>query len=224
MPGSLPARRRQSGETTPFAPRRGRPTADQTEAISRTILHAATGLFLERGFEGTAMDAVASRAGVPKSTLYNRFADKKALLRAVITARVSDWSAASAETNWMLTENLEQRLKHYCAVVLCRASSPDVRALSDLAASAWTTPDEKAQRSDITGLNAMLGLIERDIRHFAPEIGVTPRDPAKVAAALMALLAGWLQLNPSSGPIGETEAADVANTMVDLLMHGSGAW
>jgi AcrR family transcriptional regulator len=220
----LPARRPKNDVAASFAPRRGRPTAAQTEAISRTILSAATSLFLEKGFEGTAMDAVAARAGVPKSTLYNRFAEKKALLRAVIEARVADWSSAAAEKNWMLTDDLGQRLEQYCSSVLCWASSPEVRAFADLAANAWTSPEEKAQRSDIIGFNTMLGLIERDIRTFSPRAGITPRDPARVAAALMALLAGWLQFNLSPDPIGETEAADVARNIVALLLHGSAAW
>ncbi|HEX7853428.1 MAG TPA: TetR/AcrR family transcriptional regulator [Sphingobium sp.] len=207
-----------------FVPKRGRPTAAQKAAISRTILEAATHIFLAEGFEGASMDAIAARASVPKSTLYKRFADKRALLRAVIEDRVSAWSAVASRKNWMLTEDLAQRLKHYGAWVLLWASSPDVRAFSNLALSAWSSADEVDRRQDVIGFDGMVELIARDMATFGPGVGIRPRDPRKVAVALMALLSGSLNMRSSVEPMGEAEAEDIAGTAVDLLMHGSAAW
>jgi len=50
------------------------------------VLAAARGLFLERGFEGVAMDEVATRAGVSKVTVYRHFPTKSVLLAAVVHA------------------------------------------------------------------------------------------------------------------------------------------
>lgn len=50
----------------------------------RSILDAATDLFLRDGFRGTSMDAVAKAAGVSKQTVYAHFADKKALFTAIV--------------------------------------------------------------------------------------------------------------------------------------------
>ena len=61
--------------------RRGRPRdASKDEAI----LHAAGDLFMERGYEGVSLDAVAQRAGVSKATIYARYVDKDALFAAVL--------------------------------------------------------------------------------------------------------------------------------------------
>ncbi|MDT7951658.1 MAG: TetR/AcrR family transcriptional regulator [Acetobacteraceae bacterium] len=48
------------------------------------ILQSALATFLERGFEGTRMVDVATRAGLAKGTLYLHFADKEALFEFVL--------------------------------------------------------------------------------------------------------------------------------------------
>lgn len=68
--------------------RAGRPrSAAKAEAIRR----AASELFLGHGFQGTAMDAVARRAGVSKQTVYSHFANKEDLFTACIVAKVSSY-------------------------------------------------------------------------------------------------------------------------------------
>jgi AcrR family transcriptional regulator len=59
-----------------IAARRGRPRdADADERIR----HAAAELLLERGVDGTTVDAVPERAGVGKATVYRRWASKEDL-------------------------------------------------------------------------------------------------------------------------------------------------
>jgi len=48
-----------------------------------TILEAALGLFAERGFHGTSMPALATRAGVASGTPYRHFESKEQLVNAV---------------------------------------------------------------------------------------------------------------------------------------------
>jgi AcrR family transcriptional regulator len=67
---------------------RGRPRKEHAGNIDADILSAAIALFDEVGFDGTAMEAVAARAGISKRTLYMRYPDKKALIKAVITSIV----------------------------------------------------------------------------------------------------------------------------------------
>jgi AcrR family transcriptional regulator len=62
--------------------------ADQrrSERKRRAIIEAATAAFLDRGFGGTSMDAVAASAGVSKQTVYQHFGDKQRLFRELIAA------------------------------------------------------------------------------------------------------------------------------------------
>lgn len=48
------------------------------------VIHAALGLFGERGIDATSMDAIARTSGVSKATIYNHWADKEALLMEVM--------------------------------------------------------------------------------------------------------------------------------------------
>ena len=58
------------------------------------ILAAARELFLADGFERTSMDAIASRAGVSKRTVYDYYGDKRTLLLEVVQHAIAALSAA----------------------------------------------------------------------------------------------------------------------------------
>jgi AcrR family transcriptional regulator len=67
--------------------RAGRPPKEQAEALGDHVVAVADALFIEKGYAGTSMTTVASRARVGKQTLYRRFSDKAALFREVIRRR-----------------------------------------------------------------------------------------------------------------------------------------
>src|SRR5262245_8811110 len=67
--------------------RRVRPSTRAKQARVRT---AARQLFLEHGFGGTSMDAVAAAAGVSKQTVYSYYPSKAALFTAVLRASTID--------------------------------------------------------------------------------------------------------------------------------------
>jgi TetR/AcrR family transcriptional regulator, mexJK operon transcriptional repressor len=61
------------------------------------IMSAAAQVFLERGFPGTSVDDIAAAAGVSKRTVYNVFADKEQLFRAIIGDAIATAERFSAE-------------------------------------------------------------------------------------------------------------------------------
>ncbi|MCJ2095711.1 TetR/AcrR family transcriptional regulator [Methylobacterium sp. J-072] len=71
----------------------GRPTREEAARREARIVEVATRLFIERGFDGTSIDAVAEAAGVSKPTLYSRYQDKRALFEAVLQDRIREWLA-----------------------------------------------------------------------------------------------------------------------------------
>lgn len=86
-------RRASSTRAETTLPRRsaGRP---RDPAKREAILDAAWALFLERGVEAVAMEAIAARAGVSKGTLYASFADKTALFEAAMLREMERIEAA----------------------------------------------------------------------------------------------------------------------------------
>lgn len=211
-----------TAENDAFTPRRGRPTAEQSVAIDRTIREAAMQIFLSEGFEGASMEAVAMRAGIPKSTLYKRFPDKRALLRAVLNERVTAWCLAEREHD--PCDDLATRLKRLAADILHHAATPEVQAFWGLVSTAWSSPEEARQRQDVIGYTKMVEGLEQEIRQFGPRSGIVARDPGKVAIALMTMLGGWIQYVAPTAAEPEEEALRFANAAVDMLMGGTDAW
>ncbi|OBA70330.1 TetR family transcriptional regulator [Mycobacterium sp. 1554424.7] len=64
--------------------RPGRPTQAEAERLDEQLREAAVATFLEHGYDGASMEAIARAAGITKQTLYSRYADKRAVFMDVI--------------------------------------------------------------------------------------------------------------------------------------------
>lgn len=61
--------------------------------LEREIVQAATTAFVRKGYDGTSMEEIATKAGVSKQTIYKHFTDKETLFGEVVTssaARAND--------------------------------------------------------------------------------------------------------------------------------------
>ena len=82
---SIRRARRDAGLSASPATPRGEPRWQRRkDARPAELLTAALELFAERGFAGTRLEDVATRAGVSKGTLYLYFANKEDLFKAVV--------------------------------------------------------------------------------------------------------------------------------------------
>jgi len=213
-----PARKQREHQR--FKPQRGRPTAAQAEAISRTILEAATRHFLAQGYELATMEAIASAAGVPKSTLYKRFPDKKALLRAVVENRLAAWGQDSSRTQPAPAATLAKRLKQRLQTLLDWSATDEIRAFSRMALGVGEGAQVIARVMRESGNPAVIETLVADIHAFQPDA----RDPESVANALMYMLAGWVGSQPLDRVISRNESAAFADRAVELIIHGRKAW
>jgi TetR/AcrR family transcriptional regulator, regulator of autoinduction and epiphytic fitness len=80
---------RGEARKTSLEQRRRGPSPEKTAQTRRAIIAAALAEFLENGFAGTTMDAVARRAGVAKGTPYRYFATKEALFEGVVRQEIA---------------------------------------------------------------------------------------------------------------------------------------
>lgn len=69
------------------SPGPGRPK-DPAKRIA--ILEAAQTLFLQHGYDGCSMDAIAAEAGVSKLTVYSHFSDKETLFAAAVVGKCQE--------------------------------------------------------------------------------------------------------------------------------------
>jgi TetR/AcrR family transcriptional repressor of mexJK operon len=64
--------------------RTGRPTLQDASLKSERLMTVATDYFVEHGFNGATIDAIAQAADMGKQAVYTRFTDKERLFNAVI--------------------------------------------------------------------------------------------------------------------------------------------
>ena len=62
------------------------------EASRQRILDAAADIAGERGYEGTSINLVSERSGLPASSIYWHFKDKDELIAAVIDRSFTQWA------------------------------------------------------------------------------------------------------------------------------------
>lgn len=120
--------------------------ADERRSVRkrRAIVEAATAAFLEHGYRGTSMDAVASAAGVSKQTVYQHFGDKQRLFRDVIAATVQSASGPVHDEVRGLADSglLEQDLRDLARRLLTLVLQPAMMRLRRLViAEARQFPD-----------------------------------------------------------------------------------
>src|SRR4051812_3822279 len=110
----------------------------------RAIVEAATAAFLEHGYRGTSMDAVAAAAGVSKQTVYQHFGDKQRLFRELIAATVQSASDPVHEEVRRLADSghLEKDLRDLARRLLTLVLQPEMMRLRRLViAEARQFPD-----------------------------------------------------------------------------------
>jgi TetR/AcrR family transcriptional repressor of mexJK operon len=95
------------------------------------IVAAANTLFLDRGYGGVTMEAVAAAAGVSKMTVYGHFHDKAALFRAVVRV-ISNQMVAMLNglDEAGETRDLESMLVDFGIALLGLILSPRILAMS----------------------------------------------------------------------------------------------
>jgi len=68
------------------------------ETERETILDASTACFMELGYDGTSVEAIAARSGLPMSTVSRHFAGKaeiRTALYALWSERLSAWISSA---------------------------------------------------------------------------------------------------------------------------------
>lgn len=78
---------------------RAAPPQARTRRTRAAVIDAARGLFLERGYAATTIEAISDRADTPQATVYRLFASKQGILQAVLDVSIGgdDQAVAMAD-------------------------------------------------------------------------------------------------------------------------------
>src|SRR4051812_15679371 len=122
---------------SPAASRSGRKRGRPSGIVGPELVTIAREQFLEHGFRRTTMDAVATRAGISKQTLYAAYPSKDALFAAVVT----DWvdrgrSAVGPQVEALVgADSLDRGLRDLATTLQAGILSEPVLAMRALVAA-----------------------------------------------------------------------------------------
>ncbi|MFC4595006.1 TetR/AcrR family transcriptional regulator [Sphingobium tyrosinilyticum] len=207
-----------------FKPKRGRPDAKQVAAIDEAILATASRMFLESGYDTVAMENIATATGVSKGTLYARYPSKEALFTKVIQDRVDKWSAVSSQEDYLLTDDIGERLYHHARTIARSFLQADVQAFKRLTLAYRDRFPELAKALYEAGYVYIVQLISRDIQEAARRDGIPVRNPDVIARLFVSTISGWEVQESSCGPVAEEDILKAARDTVDLFMAARASW
>jgi AcrR family transcriptional regulator len=181
------------------------------EAVRAEILDAAEELISTRGLHGAALAQIARRAGVAVGTLYNYFADRDAMIRALFDSRRATLRpklAAAVENAVHLP--FEQRLRQYMRDAL--AVFDEHRRFVKVAIET-----EHVKLSPSTSAAEWLAAIESIIQAGVAEKVIDAKRASLVAMVVQGAMKTVLLRRVSEGGdfVGEADA------IVDIVLDGA---
>lgn len=182
---------------------------DERSRIKReSILNAAGGLIIERGYDATSLDAVVERAGCSKSAIYELFGNKEGLLHALtedLALELTRALHAFHKENLGVRETLTRYGRLALELILSAHHTAIVRATI---AAAWKHPDIGRHYYAVGALNARTALANYFAEHGGREL-VNMSDPVTAAREFQSLLFFERLLAQIAGAEAPPNAAEV---------------
>src|SRR5579859_874202 len=205
--------------TTP-GPRRAGELTRKGQQTRRRIVAAAADLILTQGVAGTTLDDVRAAAGVSSSQIYHYFADKEALVRAVVDYRSQTVVGEIHEPALAAIEGIDG-LRAWRDMIVslqqdagCQGGCPLGSLGSELAEL-----DHVARHDVAAGFSRWEAAIRACLQGMCDRGQLVPAaDPGQLATAILAALEGGLllaQIERNTRPLAA--ALDVMITLTESL-------
>lgn len=198
---------------------RGRPSAEQAVELRESFLAAALHSFLDKGYAGTSIEAIARDAGVAKITIYRQFENKEALFREVVHRAVDNTRTTMQST--VVREGAGERelLLDLVERMYLGVTEPATLALLRLVIAEAVRFPELA-KSLYAGNRYVLGPVIEYLAeaHRAGRLHVP--SPELAAVQLSTLAFGGVRFFISKPLAGEAERKAWAEGIVDLVLCG----
>jgi AcrR family transcriptional regulator len=201
--------------------RGGRPTLEQAVELDRDISESALRLFLEHGYEGASMEAIAQAARTTKASLYSRFPNKESLFNSVLkwATQRQDWPLPEAPL--VDVDDLEGSLAAIAETSVRRALHPDMIKLSRIAVVQASRFPEIAQQTQIAHLWRRQDVVADLLRRHAAAGTIVAEDPDALAELFLVMASGVPARLASFGVVRDAaEQANQTRTAVEVFLRG----
>jgi TetR/AcrR family transcriptional repressor of mexJK operon len=203
---------------------RGRPRAEDLEALEARLLSAARQAFVTNGYGAASMNAIAKVASVSKNTLYARFSSKADLFRAIVQRQIAFAQSELIPVSLNSEDPLDKRLRDYLNVALRRSTVREVLEVNRLTISEspqFPELGEAALARFQIGIRHVAQLIEHGARHD----GVPCRNATVAAEMLLSTAYGWYTfVLITNRLISDRERSTWVTSAVRLFMASRPAW
>ncbi|MCE7795826.1 TetR/AcrR family transcriptional regulator [Sphingobium sufflavum] len=133
----------------PARSRLGRPTREEAEQRHADMLETALDMFLEKGFEQTTIEAIATALGMTKRTIYARYEDKAALFKAAVQQAIERWIMPQDQLEALTEKSLEEALLAIARLRVAHVLTPQgLKMQRILTAEAYRFPEIFASAYD----------------------------------------------------------------------------
>jgi TetR/AcrR family transcriptional repressor of mexJK operon len=207
-------------KVTPAAEKDGRPgwLARLPDPWDEKVLAAAFDVFAAKGFDGATMAEIASAAEVSKRTLYERYADKADLFRAILA-----WGARGNLPAGLPAGKFdaEEALVRHAEAVLGAIMRPESIGLMRIVASAAPRFPEIGKMFDETTRAASLKIVRALAWKLAKEKKIATPDYDDFASDFIGLIRGDIYFRALVGatkPLPQSKVAAEARRIVTVLL------
>jgi len=169
---------------------RGRPKAEDVEALEARLVSVARQAFALHGYGATSINAIARSARVSKNTLYARFPSKAALFQMIVAQQIANVDDELRPTLDKDEESLEEKLRAYVNVALRRSLGGEVFEINRLIMG---ESHQFPELGEAARARFQIGVehIARFIEASAERDGIPCRDPAAAAEVFLYSVYGW---------------------------------
>ncbi len=195
----------------------------------RDILRAGMAAFVDRGYDGTSMEEIATSAGVSKQTVYKHFADKQRLFSEIVlatTERVEDVVALVLGT-FAETRDLKKEFQLLGRRFLSVVMQPELLKLRRLVIANADRMPELGRTWYQNGFERVLAALEGSFSRLS-ERGLLRIERPNVAANHFAGMLLWIPVNEAmftgnDKPFSAAELDRIADKAVETFLMAYGA-
>jgi TetR/AcrR family transcriptional repressor of mexJK operon len=214
---------RHPANLTIARPGAGRPTRDQQEQRHEQLLNVALDIFLERGFEQTTIEEIATQVGMSKRTVYARYEDKGTLFKAAVRRAIERYTVPREALEAIATGDLESTLAAIARLRIANVATPIATKLQRvLSAQSFRFPELFMAAFEEGAGPTVSFLSDLFVRYSARgEINVT--EPQRAATAFLSLVVGGpARVIVSGNKQDDAEIDRHIRFAVDLFLRGVG--
>src|SRR5882724_7210326 len=168
----------------------GRPTRAQQEQRHEELLNIALDIFLERGFEQTTMEEIATHVGMSKRTVYARYEDKGALFKATVRRAIERYTVPRDALEAVATDDLEATLAAIARLRIANVATPVATKLQRiLSAQSYRFP-ELFNAAFEQGAGHTISFLTDLFVRYSTRGKIEVTEPERAATAFLSLVVG----------------------------------